>query len=110
MPRVRTILGAMLVAGAVGSVVAPVVWKARNIPDVELDPGAAPDPSFVHELACRVSERCKPPLKDAVLHVGAEVSLDPADAVPPGWLDCARREVQPYAGLGDVPISVSPCR
>ena len=102
-PRPSWILGAILISGGLASQIAPQIWLARNMP---VAPSA--DPDFAKDLGCQVVQLCGTPHQSLTLKVGDTVTVEPSEGAPPGWLDCAARQVANYHGIGDVPIN--PCK
>ena len=92
-------------SGVTASVVAPQVWLQRH--SLDIDP--APDPEFAEELGCTIVQICGTPHQSLTLFAEeAEVRVEPVEGAPPGWLDCAQRQVEPYRGIGSIPIN--PCK
>lgn len=105
-PRRWWLLVLVPLIGLVASTISQQVWLARNVPVELLEP--APDPDFARDLGCQVVQLCGTPHQSLTLKVTTSVTVEPIEGAPPGWLDCARRQVANYPGIGDIPIN--PCK
>ena len=94
--------------GVVGGLVGPAVYAERNIPAELRNPEAAA-PSVEGDLACAVEAACGPLRAAATLTFRKEArepTVDPPEALPPGYAACAARVVD---GRIEGVFALAPC-
>ena len=97
------------VVGAVGALLGPIVYEQRHIPADLRSLPSAPTPSVERDLSCAVEATCGPLRGPATLTLGAAgaaPTVEPVEALPPGYAECAARV------LGDTisgALRLAPC-